>query len=468
VQAEEPLLTDDDVLRRFSYKAELKRTLGWFASFAVAFSFISVTTGIFTNFSFVLQTAGPAGIWTWPIAAVGQLFVAAVFADLASRIPLSGYSYQWIRRLATPGWGWFTGWMAFAFLALVVPAVDGGLAPIVAQVFNITPTPTHLTEIVVVTIVVQLALNVFSVLLTSAINSVAVFTEAGGFLGLTVALAAVALAHHQPLSKLVYHGNIHGSYLGPFTLSLLMGLFTIVGFEAAANLSEETKGAGRTVPRAVVGSVVLAGILGTLFLAAAVLAIPNMAKTIASASPLPYIITTNLGPVIGTLFLVLVIVSIFACGLVIMTSGGRLVFAMSRDGNFFASGLFRQISPTLTTPVPALILLAVLGILGALFSSSLTVLVGTTSVLPALIYLATTVTYLVSYRRLPDPVAPFGLARWGRPIAWVATIWLVFAVLVLTVPAQFHQVAVWTGGILLLGLVLYVVAFRGRVGETAS
>ena len=37
-------------LERFGYKQELKRELGTFSSFAVAFSYISPSTGIFTLF----------------------------------------------------------------------------------------------------------------------------------------------------------------------------------------------------------------------------------------------------------------------------------------------------------------------------------------------------------------------------------------------------------------------------------
>ena len=51
----EPALTDqherDEAdLAKFGYKQELKRTLGVFSSFAVAFSYISPSTGIFTLF----------------------------------------------------------------------------------------------------------------------------------------------------------------------------------------------------------------------------------------------------------------------------------------------------------------------------------------------------------------------------------------------------------------------------------
>ena len=54
----------------FRYKQELRRTIRFFGSFAVAFSFISITTGISVNYGLVLQRSGPAGIWTWPVVAM--------------------------------------------------------------------------------------------------------------------------------------------------------------------------------------------------------------------------------------------------------------------------------------------------------------------------------------------------------------------------------------------------------------
>ena len=77
----------------FLYSQELRRTIRLFGSFAVAFSFISITTGIFANYDTMLDTSGPVGIWMWPIVTVGQLLVALVFAELAARMPITGYSY---------------------------------------------------------------------------------------------------------------------------------------------------------------------------------------------------------------------------------------------------------------------------------------------------------------------------------------------------------------------------------------
>ena len=101
---------DDEQLERFGYRQQFVRSLRHFESFAVAFSFISITTGIFTTYGFALATGGTRAIWTWPIVIVGQALVALVYGALSVRVPLSGYSYQWASRLAnvSVGW-WFAG-----------------------------------------------------------------------------------------------------------------------------------------------------------------------------------------------------------------------------------------------------------------------------------------------------------------------------------------------------------------------
>lgn len=104
--------SDQAELAQFGYDQSLDRTTGRFASFAVAFAFVSIATGIFTTYGSVLNTSGPAGIWTWPFVVVGQTAVALVLGMLASRIPVTGYAYQWVSRVANPILGWVVGWVA--------------------------------------------------------------------------------------------------------------------------------------------------------------------------------------------------------------------------------------------------------------------------------------------------------------------------------------------------------------------
>jgi hypothetical protein len=102
---------DEATLASFGYKQELSRKLRFGSLWAVAFSTISITTGIVLNYGFGLNNFGPAAIWTWPIAVVGQLFVAFVIAELGTRIrwpaiPTRG-DVAWsvpVRLVAWGGW----------------------------------------------------------------------------------------------------------------------------------------------------------------------------------------------------------------------------------------------------------------------------------------------------------------------------------------------------------------------------
>jgi amino acid transporter len=89
-------------LASLGYRQELQRTLGLFSNFAVAFSYISVSTGTFALFALGIATGGPAFFWSWPIVAAGQFLVALNFAELASHYPVAGSIYQWSKRISSP------------------------------------------------------------------------------------------------------------------------------------------------------------------------------------------------------------------------------------------------------------------------------------------------------------------------------------------------------------------------------
>ena len=126
------------VVERAGYKPELRRSLRFFSMFAIAFSIISITTGIFLNYGFGLAYWGPASIWTWPIVGVGNMAIALVVAELGTRIPLAGYAYQWSARLVNPTYGWFVGFAGLLYMAVGGGAIMLGVAsPLLLSEFNV-------------------------------------------------------------------------------------------------------------------------------------------------------------------------------------------------------------------------------------------------------------------------------------------------------------------------------------------
>lgn len=64
----------EEMLARAGYKPELRRSLRFFSMFAIAFSIISITTGIFLNYSFGRRQGG--GLRRGPGSAVVRVRVA--------------------------------------------------------------------------------------------------------------------------------------------------------------------------------------------------------------------------------------------------------------------------------------------------------------------------------------------------------------------------------------------------------
>src|SRR6266851_10201285 len=184
--------SEDQTLQKFGYQQEYRRELKRFASFAVGFSFISITTGIFTTYGSVLVSSGPLGVWTWPLVIIGQLFVSLVFAALASRIPLAGYSYQWVSRLANPKVGWLIGWISFIFLIVDVVAVDYAVAStVLPSLLGYAETNQNAWLATAIVALVQMALIIYSTFWSTRINNAAVGTEIVGIVGLTLLLVIV-------------------------------------------------------------------------------------------------------------------------------------------------------------------------------------------------------------------------------------------------------------------------------------
>src|ERR1700755_2295462 len=468
-------------LKQFGYEQAMDRSTGRFASFAVAFAFVSIATGIFTTYGSVLESSGPLGIWTWPVVVVGQLAVALLLGSLAARIPVTGYAYQWMSRLANPILGWIIGWISFTFLAIVVVAVDYTIASTVAPVLLNYDATTTVTWLVTALVLLAQALLVgMSTKWSERVNSAAVSAELIGMLALTVLLLVVGFIRgDMNAANLWSKGAVAAegffdfggwTSAGPWMLGFLLGAFTIVGFESAANLAEETNDPERVVPRAMCQAVIASGVLGFVFLIAVTLAAGDPVALAESGTPIADVIENTLGSAVSTLLLLMVVIAIFACGLVIMITGVRLTWAMSRDERFPGWQQGNQISPRFHTPLKATVLYVILAeLILAIFSHSETALFtlfGAATLPRDVMYASTVVLYLIKRKSLPVS-DKFNLGAWEIPVLVVAVVWLVFE-LALFRDSSFKQAWAYVIVMVVIGgcYLGYLLATRGKSGLT--
>src|SRR6266576_2296961 len=269
---------DSEDLARFGYSQELKRSLGLFSSFAVAFSYISPSTGIFTLFALGLTTLGGVFIWTWPVVALGQFIVALNFDEVTSHYPIAGSVFQWTKYLANRTYSWFNGWIYLFAGILTITAVVATLPLALIPALNglgwhsLNAASLH-TQLVValITLVVITVLNIYGVRLVAVINNTGVVFE---ILGMFVfALVLLAFHNHQGLHVVTDSGGIHVG-ANTFLAAMFMSLFVIYGFDTASTLAEETRDPRRAAPKAVLYAVIGAFVIGGVFLLGVLVAIP--------------------------------------------------------------------------------------------------------------------------------------------------------------------------------------------------
>jgi amino acid transporter len=469
--------TADEECRDCGYQPELKRTLGSFQVFAVSFAFISVAVGIFGTYDNVLRDAGPVGIWLWVVVALGQTLVALVIAQFAARIPLSGSSYQWASRLANPKVGWLFGWLTFCYLALGVVTVDNALASsALMPLFGMEPDEGTARVLTLAVVLVQAVLVVASTRLVGLITSGAVGLELVIIVVLSIGLfIAVAVTGEGSVGNLTSRGIADGApdYFaigGGLMAAMIMGLATLVGFDSAANMAEEAKDPFRSVPRAIVGSVVAAGVLGLIFLIALTIAIRDIPRISASQTPVAAILRDQLGPVMERSLLIAIAFAFFGAGLVTLATCSRMVFAMSRDARFPAHQLMRRVNPRTQTPIPATVLIVIVGfvLMAALPGGALLELLTVGTVLAAVLYGGIIVLYLAVRKRLGRKEDAFDLGRFEIPVAIGALVWSALVLfMVVSPPSAVTSVLISVSLLVAGGLYFgYLLIFQREVLET--
>ncbi len=136
---------------------------------------------------------------------------------------------------------------------------------------------------------------------------------------------------------------------------------------------------------------------------------------------------------------------------------------MSRDDAFFFSQYFKKISPKTNSPVAATLLIFILCLISTYFAESLTLLVGATAVLPALIYLITVVSYGLARKDVEFRVGSFTLGKFAKPVFSLAVLWLILEIGILTIPKDFHTATIISSLMLIIGVIFYFLFFRSRL-----
>ena len=464
---------EDARLKSLGYKPQLNRVLGLFANFSVAFTYLSPMVGIYSLFALGVGTGGPAYLWLMLIPVIGMLFVALVFGELASHYPVAGALYQYGKFSVGPGYGWFVGWFYGIALLVTVAAVDTGVVTYVVSLSNnwfaTSFDATKHATILVVTLVllaIQTTLNITGAKVMGRVAQFGVYVEILGTLGIAIILAINGFHHGIGFlfsSEGVTHAatnplglNFGGNWItGAALIAVLAHVFIFYGFESAGDIAEETKDAGRQVPRAMRLALIWGGVASFILVAALLLAIPAGPHAVAATAKggVPFI----LGELPGWLqdcLLLLIIFAFLSCGTSVQGAGSRLAFSYARDGALPGAGWIARVNKRFKTPVNALVAgagVTVLFILLVFPSPTHNVKIGfitypaNVNALVALVsfgvsgiylsFLLTVIGSMVARARGWIPEGQFRLGRWAWPVSIAGTVYLALMLINVVAPS---------------------------------
>lgn len=305
-----------------------------------------VGTAIFTLPGIVAaEHTGPAVPLAFIVAAIGAGLSALAYAETSSVLPFAGSAFSWINVLFGEFFGWIAGWallaeyfISVAFVAsgwsaymqgflgsfgIKLPhALTGGFDPHTGSYIDILAAFAILIVGILISRGVHQVSRIENIIVSVKLLVILMFIVVGA--------TAIHSQNYVPFLPAHQPGTTFGGWQG-----ILAGTAQIfiayVGFDAIAANTAETINPQKTMPRGLIGTL----LLGTGFFIAVSLVLVGMFKYSRyanNAEPAAWALRQSGHYITANLLSVVAIVGIFSALIAILLASSRLIYAFGRDG----------------------------------------------------------------------------------------------------------------------------------------
>ncbi|KAG6006741.1 hypothetical protein E4U21_006726 [Claviceps maximensis] len=440
----------DQALASLGYQSELPRNLSMMSILGLSFAIMAVPYGLSTTIYITLSNGQSVSIiWGWVLVSLISICIAASLAEICAVFPTAGGVYYWSAMLSTPKWAapvsFVDGWLTLVGNWTVTLSINFGGAQLILSavtLFDPDYAPTQWQTLLCFwAIMVFCALvNIFGSRYLDLINKVCIYWTGASVLIILVTVLVMAPQRHS--GDYVF-GHYDASASGwpaawSFFVGLLSPAYVLTGYGMVASMCEEVQNPEREVPKAIVLSVVAAGITGVIFLIPLLFVMPDIAMLLKQAQPIGLLFKTVTGSSaggFGLLFLILGIM-LFA-GIGALTAASRCTYAFARDGAIPGYHLWSRVSKRFNMPVWALGLSTMVDcLLGCIYLGSISAFNSFTGVATICLSMSYCVPVLVLLVRRREAVknSPYSLGWFGTPINIICVVWIVLAVVIFCMP----------------------------------
>ncbi|KAI8875851.1 amino acid transporter [Backusella circina FSU 941] len=393
---------------------------------------------------------------SWNIVAIFMLCLFLSLSEIASLYPSSGGLYYWVYEIlskhslgkrSAPFLAFLEGW-GLVLASVISVGVTNVIASLsIASILKLAIDKDITNYCIMVTALIitfiHLLINTSNIKVISFFNQLNMFWSILGFISIIVVLSLFA-SHENTEWIFTHYENQTGFDNSGYVLMLGMigAAYSLIGScDCVVSVSEETKDADISTPKAMILAFISAWFSGFVILIVFLFSIKDLEAILESTLRLPIalIFLEAVGTHAAILFLIFILVCQFCTGATTTTVASRQIYVLARDDATPFSASLSLVSAHSKLPKNA--------VLAATVLTSLVVMTFplSDSIFETIVS-ATTITFHFCYVivlgcRLIVPDSEkrkgrFNLGRWSRPVNIIGLFWAFFATLAFTLPTN--------------------------------
>ncbi|MGL5394832.1 MAG: APC family permease, partial [Shewanella sp.] len=338
-------------------KPGLKQSLNLWQVVVMGLAYLT-PMAVFDTFGIVSEITSGHVATSYLLALAGILFTAFSYGHLVRKYPYAGSAYTYAQKTFSPNVGFMVGWSSLLDY-MFMPMINMLLAKIylTAMFPNVEPWIFIFGLVTVMTV-----LNLRGIDLVANFNGVIVFAQIAIILVFIGLMAhSLSLGEGEGVIASVRPFYSEQITLAPLFTGATILCFSFLGFDGLSSLSEETKDAKRVIPRAIVLTALIGGVIFVSVSYFLQLYFPDISRFQQLDAVLPEIALYVGGNLFQSIVLVATTIAVLASGMAAHAGVARILYVMGRD-NMLPNKGFGYVHPKWRTPAFNVILVGLLAL----------------------------------------------------------------------------------------------------------
>lgn len=391
--------------------ATLRRALGLWLLVLYGLGSI-IGAGIYVLVGAVAEAAGYGAPLSFLLAGALAALTGLTYAELSARFPEAAGAAVYVKEaFGSDAVSRLIGFLVVTVGLFLAASLAHGVVGYINRFVTVPELPTALAIVAAFTVIACLGVG-------QSVRFAALMTviEVAGLV-IVIAAGAPSLVRLPELLGAMAPGDVaawKGIGAGAF-----LAFFAFLGFEDIVNMAEETRAAQRTLPRAIVLTIVVTTLIYGAIALVAVTAVP-MERLAGSRAPLE-LITEGAGWVPAGTLSAIALVAVPNGILITLVMLARILYGMARRG--WVPGGLGHVNPVTRTPVRATVLI---GGIVLLFTAGIGFigLVSLTSAVNLFVFTVVNLALWKLHRTGREDGLPIHVPRWCPPLAAASSLGL--------------------------------------------